>query len=361
MNNSSICVGVTALKTVESPQPGFGVARSLKESGYKVVGIDDTPLTSAICAPYFDKVYTVKALGTENFEEFYDSLKKIKKETKLQVIIPCYDREVFFFNKHKEEIKKLGIRLLIPSIKSLKLSSKPFLHKLGKYGIKVPRTISVSNKEELISSSKKLGFPLVCKGVIKDAYIANNLPELILYFYKIREVWHGGRGSVVLQEFIVGDFYCVSGVTNYESDLIRVIQMKKLGIDSKGTTWSGYTIYNEKLARIANKIIKTTKWIGPFEFEFIKHYKTGKYYLFEINPRLPSWIYLSTVAGQNMAEAIVKIALKENIKSNLSYTKDLAFTRLAEEIVYPKKYLEHLNFNGKLPEHVKNKQGGVKI
>ena len=40
MKNNKICVGVTALKTVESPQPGFAVAHSLKEAGYRVIGVE---------------------------------------------------------------------------------------------------------------------------------------------------------------------------------------------------------------------------------------------------------------------------------------------------------------------------------
>ena len=48
MNNKKPVIGVTAFKNVESPQPGFGVARCLKKEGFTVIGLDDTPLTSAI-------------------------------------------------------------------------------------------------------------------------------------------------------------------------------------------------------------------------------------------------------------------------------------------------------------------------
>ncbi len=365
MNNSEICVGVTSLKTIGSPQPGFGVARSLKECGYTVIGIDDTQLTSAICAPYFDKVYTVKSLGNENFEEFILELKKIKKETGLSILIPCYDREVFFFNKYKKEITDLGIQLLMPSIDTLKITSKPFMQILEKNGINVPKTICVKTKESLLESVKELGFPIVCKGVLKDAYFVTDLPDALLFFDKIRELWHGGKGNVLVQEFIPGNFYCVSGVTDKNSNIHRFIQMKKLGIDSKGTTWSGFSIKNKKLLEISKKIIKASNWIGPFEFEFIKHLETNEYYLFDVNPRPSAWVYFSTVAGQNIPEAVVQILLEDpkkiQIKPLFSYKENLAFTRIAEEVIFDKKYLDELKTNGKLPKQIKNIGGLIRL
>jgi len=335
MKNRDISVGVTALKTVESPQPGFAVARSLKDAGYKVIGIDDTPLTAAIVAPYFDAVYVTKSLRTENFAKFRNEIKNIKRKEGLDVLIPCYDKDVFFFVKYKRQIEELGIKMLLPKIDTLKLTSKPFLDRLGKFGILTPRTIIVSEKKDLKSASNKLGFPLVCKGVIKDAYIAKNLLDTLIFFDRIREIWHGGKGSVILQEFIAGEFYCVAGVADSQGKLLQQIQMKKLGVDSKGTTWSGVTIKDKTLSVLTKKIINSVKWIGPFELEFVKKYSDGKFYLFEINPRMPSWIYLSVIAGQNLPEITVKTLLGQKIKRNGWYKKDLVFVRYMNEVTFP--------------------------
>ncbi len=358
MSNNGICVGVTALKTVESPQPGFGVARALKNRGFKVIGIDDTPLTSAIVAPYFDSVYVINSLKTENFEEFRKNLIKIKKKECLDVLIPCYDKDVFFFVKYQKQIEELGIKLLLPTLGNLRLTSKPFLSTLTKFGVLTPKTIIVTDKKGLKTASEELGFPLVCKGVIKDAYIAKDLADTFIYFDRIREIWHGGKGNVILQEFIAGEFYCIAGVTDYKKTIIRQLQMKKLGIDSKGTTWSGFTIKDKRLVKLTKQVIHSVQWVGPFELEFIKDYKTDRFYLFEVNPRLPSWIHLATIAGQNMAEAIVKIALNKVIEPKFTYKNNLMFTRLAEEIIYPMNYSKKRG-NIKVMKPLKNNNGGI--
>ncbi|MFH1644393.1 MAG: hypothetical protein ABIA74_04430 [bacterium] len=38
---------VTDLKVIDSPQAGLGVSRCLKEAGFKIIGIDDTPFITS--------------------------------------------------------------------------------------------------------------------------------------------------------------------------------------------------------------------------------------------------------------------------------------------------------------------------
>ncbi len=347
MNNQKKVIGVTAFKNVESPQPGFGVARCLKEEGYTIIGLDDTPLTSAIFAPYVDSVYLVKSMGEENIENFIEDLNRVINETGMEILIPCYDREVYFFNKYKSKIEDLGIKLLIPAGESLKKAAKPFLSNLNEIGINVPKTIKVSDDAHIEKACEELGFPLVCKGIIKDAYIANNVAEAQSFFQKIREIWHGGKGSVLFQEFILGETITISGVANNEGKVVGRVIMKKLGIDSKGTTWSGMTIHSEEIDRLCDKVIKHLNWIGPFELEFIKDIKSGEHFLFEINPRIPSWIYLSKMAGCNVPKLIVDLLSQKEIKKNLDFKDGIIFSRYSEEVFYTKDEFNDFKKSGK--------------
>ncbi|MCD6230066.1 MAG: ATP-grasp domain-containing protein [Candidatus Diapherotrites archaeon] len=345
---SQICVGVTGIKVTTSPQTGFGVARSLKESGHGVVGICETALTSAICAPYFDSVYALDSIYSEDIDGFIKKITKIQKETNLKVFIPCSDSEIYFFEKYKKRLLENNIKTLLPSLESLKKTSKLFLHKLSKHGLNVPKTIIASSEDDLEKVTNELDFPVVCKGILKDSYIARDKIDLLIYFRKINDMLHGGKGRIIFQEHIKGDFYCSTGVANRNSELVRCLNMKKLGIDINGSTWAGMTIKKDTLTKISEKMVKAVNWVGPFELEFIKD-NDGKYWLFEINPRLPAYIYLATVSGQNLPKAIVDLALEKNVKQDFSFKKDLVFTRLSEEVVYPKEYLDSLD-NGKLPQ-----------
>ncbi|NOQ56252.1 MAG: AMP-binding protein, partial [Nanohaloarchaea archaeon] len=231
----------------------------------------------------------------------------------------------------------------------LKMTSKLYLHNLRKFGLKIPETVIASTKDDLENLTEKLDFPIVCKGALKDSYIAEDRMDLHIYFKKIDELLHGGQGNVIFQEFIKGDFYCTTGVADKDSRLLRCLAMKKLGVDFKGSTWCGFTVKNNILREMTEKFIEITGWIGPFELEFICD-SQGNYWLFEINPRLPAYIYLAAATGQNIPDALVKLAEGRIIKKDFSYDTDMAFTRLTEEVVYPKRYIDSLNKNGKVQE-----------
>ncbi|MCK4884080.1 MAG: hypothetical protein KAS30_04365, partial [Candidatus Diapherotrites archaeon] len=237
-----ICIGVTGLKVINTPETGFGVARSLKQCGYKVVGISETRLTSAICSSYFDFVYAIESFYLEDINVFLKKISEVKKETGLSIIIPCSDGEVYFFSKHKAVFEEIGIKVLIPSLKSLKATSKLNLNEMEKQGINVPKTIIVSEKVELDGLEEALGFPIVCKGVLKDVYIAKDKTDLFIYFDRINELLHNGRGKVLFQKYLTGDYYCATGVVDENNQLVNFMCMKKLGIDLKGATWCGVTV-----------------------------------------------------------------------------------------------------------------------
>jgi carbamoyl-phosphate synthase large subunit len=57
---------------------------------------------------------------------------------------------------------------------------------------------------------------------------------------------------------------------------------------------------------ISQKVISKISWKSGMELEFMKSETTGEYYLLEINPRFPAWVYLAPGAGQNLPAAMVK-------------------------------------------------------
>ncbi len=341
-SESDIVVGVTGLKTIESPQPGFAIARSLQERGYEVVGIDDSPLTAAAGVGWFDSVYTSTYLRTEDWPSFLKFLKSVKAKTGLATIIPGYDREVFLFAENHKALAAAGIRALIASPDSLRRASKLFLAELRHGVIPIPRTAVVRSRSALFRDADRLGYPVVCKGLVKDAYVANSRAEALAYFEHLRQIWGGGSGPVLLQEFVFGDAYCVAGVADAKSNVVSAVTIKKLGTDSKGSTWCGYTVVSQFLTTLCHRVVKHLGWVGGFELELLRQEESGKYFLFEFNPRLPSWVYLATAAGQNLPDLLVRLALGLPVKRSAGYTGNLAFLRAPLETICSMKSLERL-------------------
>jgi len=101
------------------------------------------------------------------------------------------------------------------------------------------------------------------------------------------------------------------------------------------------------LVQIANRLISSSKWRGGMELEFIKTAE-NEYYLLEINPRFPAWVYLAKGCGQNHPEALVRMALGENLTPFPSYEIGKMFVRYSYDMVVDLKEFEQISTMGEL-------------
>jgi len=65
----------------------------------------------------------------------------------------------------------------------------------------------------------------------------------------------------------------------------------------------------------------------------IKAHIDSEYYLVEINPRIPAWVYLAVGAGQNIPEALIKLALGINVQPMKSYKIGKMFVRYSYDMI----------------------------
>jgi carbamoyl-phosphate synthase large subunit len=76
--------------------------------------------------------------------------------------------------------------------------------------------------------------------------------------------------------------------------------------------------------------------------------KEDEYYLMEINPRFPAWVYLAVGAGQNHPEALVKMALGEDVTPFKDYDIGKLFIRYAYDMIVDLKEFEQISTLGEL-------------
>jgi carbamoyl-phosphate synthase large subunit len=56
-------------------------------------------------------------------------------------------------------------------------------------------------------------------------------------------------------------------------------------------------------------------------------------FLIEINPRIPAWVYLAVGAGQNIPDALIKLALGWDVKPMTSYKIGKMFVRYSYDMI----------------------------
>ena len=105
---------------------------------------------------------------------------------------------------------------------------------------------------------------------------------------------------MVIQEFIKGTEIIIAGLGDGTGRMIGAVPLRKLYITDKGKGWSGVVLEDDALIELTRKFTETSKWKGGFEIEIMRS-EEGKFFIMEINPRFPAWIYVASAAGQNYA------------------------------------------------------------
>ncbi len=342
-------IAVTGLNNIDSPGPGVPVIRGLREStisDLKIVGlIYDTLEPGPHMPDVADKSYIIP-YPSAGLENLLHRLKIINEIEKLDIIIPTLDSELYGFIKIAPELKRMGINLYLPELEQLNLRAKDKLKEFCDINnFKAPNNLLANSIQDLHEIPNKIKYPAVIKGIFYDAYIANNFDEAVTAFNKIRFKW---GLPIIIQEFIAGDEFNVVAIGDGTGTTIGAVLMKKLYITDKGKGWAGITLDDENLLNLSKEIINKLKWKSGLELEFVKEKKSEEFYLLEINPRLPAWVYLAVAAGQNLPFMLTELANNKKIEPYNSYEVGKIFIRYSWDLITDIKQFEKFTINGEL-------------
>jgi len=338
-------VAVTGLNNVDSPGPGVPVIRGLKDAknfNGEIIGLLYDALEPGAYMKNVAKKSYIIPYPSAGVDTFFERLEYINSIENLNAIIPTLDAELFAFSKLEKKLNDLGIKTFIPTKEQLIFRGKDKLFDFcTKHGIKAPFNIIASSIDDLYSM--QISYPLVVKGIFYDAYIANNFQEASAYFNKLASKW---GLPIIIQEFINGEEYNVVALGDGEGGTVGAVASKKMYITEKGKGWAGVSIFEEELLSISRKIIEILNWRGGAEFEFVKNKETGEFYLLEINPRFPAWVYLAVGAGQNLPFAALQLALGEKPEYFDSYEVGKIFIRYSWDLIVDMSKFEEITVKG---------------
>ncbi|HOZ14534.1 MAG TPA: ATP-grasp domain-containing protein [Tenuifilaceae bacterium] len=333
MARTKITVAVTGLNNIDSPGPGIPVIRGIKESeefDARIIGLAYEHLEPGIyMSELVDKTYMIP-YPSKGKEALYDRLMEIHKKENIDVIIPNFDAELFSFIKLENQLNKVGIKTFLPTLEQFEERHKSNLPAYGKkYGVDIPQGTEVFSIADLNNALKSMEYPVMVKGKYYDAYKAYSEEQAIAYFHKMSAKW---GLPVILQEFIDGTEVNVIALGDGKGNLTAAVPMRKQYITDKGKAWGGITIEDQSLLDLAHKIVSQSKWRGGMELELIRS-ANGKLYILEINPRIPAWVYLAVGAGQNIPEALIKLALGNDVKPYTRYDVGKMFIRYSYDMI----------------------------
>ncbi len=347
MTKIKITVAVTGLNNIDSPGPGIPVARALKESeiyDVRIIGLSYETLEPGIYMKEFvDKTYQIP-LPSAGTAVLKDRLEYIHSIENIDVIIPNFDAELHNFIKIQDELRtNFGIATALPTQEQFEERHKSALGEFGeKYNVDVPKSKMIFSLNEIHSLTNEFSYPLVVKGKYYDASIAATPEQAMNYFNKISAKW---GLPIIIQQFVSGNEVNITAIGDGKGNCVGAVPMRKLYITDKGKAWAGVSLEDDTLIDIAHSVIAKSKWKGGCELEFIKS-KEGIYYLLEMNPRFPAWVYLAKGCGQNHPEALVRIALGESVASQKEYESGKMFIRYSQDLIVSMKDFEKISTLG---------------
>lgn len=348
MAKKKINIAVTGLNAIDSPGPGISVIRGLREAesfDARIIGLSYENLEPGIYMyDLVNKSYQIPypSAGTAILLE---RIKYIHSREQLDVIIPNFDAELLPFMKLAPELEKLGIKTFLPEEEQYLEREKYNLPEFGKkYGFHVPDSEAVHDSQDLKKVVREYEFPVVIKGKFYDAGVAHNMEQAISLYHKISAKW---GLPVIVQEFINGTEFNVTGLGDGKGNTIAAVPMRKQYITDKGKAWGGISIADKKMLDLTDKFLSSTKWKGGFELELMKN-KKGQFYILEINPRIPAWVYLAVGVGQNIPEALVKLALGMKTEPYKDYVVGKMFIRYSWDMIIDLKEFQQIATYGEL-------------
>ncbi len=333
MEKPKFTIAVTGLNNTDNPGPGIPVIRGLKESkdfDVRIIGLAYENLEPGIyMRDLVDKTYQIPYPST-GMEAVLERIEYINSKESLDMIIPNLDAELYTFIQSKAKLEKMGIRTFLPTMEQFEERHKVNLCEYGeKYGVKVPFSKSITNHRDIDELKEDFEYPVLVKGKFYDAYLAYTPEQVNTYFNRISAKW---GLPVIIQEFIRGTEVNVIALGDGHGNTVGAVPMRKQYITDKGKAWGGITIKDNKMLDLSKSLIRQTKWRGGMELELIKTTQ-NEYFLIEINPRIPAWVYLAVAAGQNLPEALIKLAFGMEFPHYTDYEVGKMFIRYSYDLI----------------------------
>lgn len=276
---------------------GYGILKSLKKSGCKLIGTTIYEESPANC---FADFVEIVPLTWEN--TYLASLTDIIDRYQINMIIPGIESDMSVWNKNRRRIEKTGVKVLLNNYDLIEtcLDKWIFYQKLKSAGFKNCITTSIipdANQFELPFIIKpRCGYG--SKGVIKI--------ETIDSFEKYKD----DIGKIlIMQEYVGSDDeeYTISAFFDRNSNMRSHISMRRK-LSKNGFTEIAEVVYQEDLLEVIAELSRIFKPVGPTNFQFRRHNGTWK--LLEINPRISSSTSIRAAFGYNEAEMCIDYFLE---------------------------------------------------
>ncbi|HUR97270.1 MAG TPA: ATP-grasp domain-containing protein [Pyrinomonadaceae bacterium] len=320
-----LTIYVSGLYSGTNPQPGVGIARSLRLGypGAKLIGVEYSNRCSGIHWPDFDDIWLQRPWTELNLDLHAREIQRRLDDGGLW--ISSIDLEIMWL----AEIFPDGHpNLLTPGTQALNRVSKPEISAHVGLPVRIPEFVTTEISDwDLHAFCRKHDWKVWLKGPYYEAVRTPSWFELEHWRKVLSSAW--ATDKLFLQAHVSGYEESVM-LSAHEGELLDCVHMRKRDVTELGKTWAGDILpVSPDIVYPLRKIIRDLKWTGGAELEMVRDAE-DQLWLLEINPRYPAWVHGSTITGQNLPAILIEGAT--GVKAEATPPGTQEFTRIVIEI-----------------------------
>jgi diaminopimelate decarboxylase len=316
---------VSGLYCGGNPQPGVGIARSLRQAFPKarIVGVEYSTRVSGIHFEDLDDLWIQRPWDELDLDSWGERVRE------------ALDAGGFWISGSDLEAMWLADlfpnghpNLLAPPMAGLKRITKPAVEGVRGLPIKIPDYISTEHSDwDLHAFCRAHNWKVWLKGPYYDASRTPTWDAFTAVRAALKKVWSTER--LFLQKHVSGYEESIM-LSAYQGELLGAVAMKKRDITPEGKTWAGeISEVASVLMAPLRAMVRDLNWTGGGELEMVRD-AADQLWLLEMNPRFPAWVHGATLAGHNLPGMLVEAA--SGARAQPSPAQAHEFTRLVLEV-----------------------------
>lgn len=317
---------ISGLYSGTNPQPGVGIARSLREAfpDATLIGVEYSKRCSGIHWTDFNDIWLNRPWQELDLDFHARDIIRLLDAGNL--FISANDLEVLWL---AQILPDGHPNLLTPPADALKAVAKPGVTGHGGLPVKIPVYVSTELPDwELHAFCRAHNWKVWLKGPYYEAIRITTWADLEVTRDRLSKAWHTEK--LFLQAHVSGYEESVA-IAAYKGKLLHAVLMRKKDITEISKTWAGdINPVPSNILKPLEEIIRRLNWSGGGELEMVRD-ADEQLWLLEWNPRFPAWIHGASLAGHNLSAHLVAGATGQVTPvANRPRTKE--FTRVVLEI-----------------------------
>ena len=348
---------------IGSDENAYGMARAFHEK-YNIRSL--ILCRSALIPTRYSGIVDIRIFdGFDDSETFIAKLIEVAKQQLLcyekLLLIPCADRYTELAVSHRERISEFFCNPFItPGLLEKFITKDKFYALCEEHSLPYPKTILCGADERLsVCENLPFDYPIIVKADNSNSYDflhAEFEGKKKVYYVKSKDEFlqiidrmnrANYRGKLIIQEFIPGDDTSMR-VMNCYSDRDGRVRLMSLGRpileEYAPSTLGNYAAilsdYDAELYELIKEFLEKIGYVGFSNFDLKYDRRSGKYVLFEINPRQGRSSFFTTSAGYNLAEFLTEDAVyNQPHKLVLADVKDKLWLTIPRNLLL--KYVEN--------------------